>query len=226
MKFALSALALMVLSSPVLAQQPAKLTVKVGGIEHGKPIPERFAYCIPDGNGKTKDGQNINPAIEWSGAPEGTKSYVILVVDRDVPQSFELANQDGKTIPREFPRQNFYHWVLVDIPPSILTIAEGADSRGITKGGKELGKRLYGVVGQNDYARFMGEGPHAGYDGPCPPWNDERLHRYHFTVYALSVPSLNLSGLFGGQYVEDIIQPHILAKGEVVGTFTNKPGVN
>ncbi|MDX2113884.1 MAG: YbhB/YbcL family Raf kinase inhibitor-like protein [Alphaproteobacteria bacterium] len=225
MKFILPALIAMTLASPALAQEPAKLTVKVGGIENGKPIPERFAYCIPDGQGKTKDGQNINPSIEWSGAPEGTKSYVILVVDRDVPQSFELANQEGKVIPREFPRQNFYHWVLVDIPSTMVAIAEGADSRGITKGGKELGKRAYGVVGQNDYARFMGEGPHGGYDGPCPPWNDTRLHRYHFTVYALSVPSVNLSGLFGGQYVEDIIQPHVLAKGEVIGTFTNKPGV-
>jgi Raf kinase inhibitor-like YbhB/YbcL family protein len=225
MKCFFPALIAMLLAAPALAQEPARFTVKVGGVEDGKAIPERFAYCIPDGKGKTKDGQNINPAIEWSGAPEDTKSYVILVVDRDVPQSFELANQDDKVILSNFPRQDFYHWVLVDIPPTMIGIAEGADSRGITKGGKQYGPRPYGVVGQNDYVRVLAEGTHGGYDGPCPPWNDNRLHHYHFIVYALSVPSVNLSGLFNGKYVEDIIKPHVLARGEVVGTFTNKPGV-
>jgi Raf kinase inhibitor-like YbhB/YbcL family protein len=225
MKFALHALALIMIAAPALAQEPAKLSVKIDGIENGRSIPERFAYCIQDGKGKTKDGQNINPAIEWSGAPEGTKSFAIIMVDRDVPQSFELANQDDKVIPRDFPRQDFYHWVLVDIPATMIGIAEGADSRGITKGGKQLGQRPYGVVGQNDYVRVLDEGPHGGYDGPCPPWNDNRLHNYHFIVYALSVPTLNLSGTFGGKYAEEMMKPHILAKGEVIGTFTNKPGI-
>src|SRR3546814_13406313 len=29
------------------------------------------------------------------------------------------------------------------------------------------------------------EGRYLGYDGPCPPWNDERVHRYHFEVIAM-----------------------------------------
>ena len=33
-------------------------------------------------------------------------------------------------------------------------------------------------------------GDYYGYDGPCPPWNDELVHRYVFTLYALDVPRL------------------------------------
>ena len=35
-----------------------------------------------------------------------------------------------------------------------------------------------------------------GYDGPCPPWNDELAHHYEFTVRALDVPTLGLTGAF------------------------------
>ena len=39
-------------------------------------------------------------------------------------------------------------------------------------------------------------GDYYGYDGPCPPWNDDLLHHYHFRVYALDVPTLGLAGRF------------------------------
>jgi len=214
------ALALSLLAGPAFAAS-APLTVTLGGIENGQPIPEKFAYCAPDGNGKTKDGGNINPAISWSGAPEGTKSYAILVVDPDVPASFDNANKDGQTISDAFPRQNFYHWVLADIPPTFTTLPEGKDSSGMTKGGKPPGKTDYGINGKNDYSR-AGMGMGGGYDGPCPPWNDERLHHYHFRVYALDVPSLALSAPITGPQVEKAMEGHILAMGEVVGTYTDR----
>jgi len=191
-----------------------KITVTVSGIKEGQPIAERFAYGAPDGKGQVKDGGNINPAISWENAPKNTKSFAIIVVDPDVPASFESANQPGKTIAADFPRQNFYHWVLVDIPPYVTTIAEGADSHEVVKGGKPVGKKNYGISGLNSY-------PGGGYDGPCPPWNDERLHHYHFQVFALDVPSLGLTGKFTGPEAEKAMQTHILAKGEVVGTYTN-----
>ena len=56
--------------------------------------------------------------------------------------------------------------------------------------------------GINDYTGwFAGDkdmaGNYFGYDGPCPPWNDEILHHYVFTVYALDVPRLDIAGDFG-----------------------------
>ncbi|MDE3060459.1 MAG: YbhB/YbcL family Raf kinase inhibitor-like protein [Pseudomonadota bacterium] len=182
------------------------MTVRVGGVENGQPIPVKFAYCIPNGKGQTQNGSNINPAISWSGAPQNTRSYALIVVDKDVPASFELANKEGKTIPAGFPRRDFYHWVLVDIPTSVTSIAEGG------------GKSAQGVSGKNDY-------PGTGYDGPCPPWNDERLHHYHFVVYALDVPSLGLVSGFGGKEAEAAMSGHVLAKGEVIGTYANNPAV-
>jgi len=202
------------------AIRPLSLSIK--GIRSEKPIPDRFAYCMPDGQGRSKDGGNISPAISWSGAPEATQSYALIVVDRDVPASFERANQPGKTIPKDFGRQDFYHWVLVNIPAQVHGLLEGKNSNGIAQGGKSVGKTDYGINGQNDYA-LMSSGPHGGYDGPCPPWNDERLHRYHFMVYALDVPSLALPNPIKGKQAEAAMAGHILAKGEVVGTYSNNP---
>jgi len=226
MKLAISLLfsSTMLASSPVFAD-PAKFEGKITGIADGGRIPERYAHCIPDGKNKTKEGFNFNPAIEWSGTPEGTKSFAIIVVDKDVPETFELANQEGKFIPGSFPRQNFYHWVLVDIPPTMIAISEGGASRGVVQGGKQLGKAAYGVNGQNDYAR-MSEGNHGGYDGPCPPWNDGIIHNYHFTVYALDVETLGLNGVFDGKYAEQMMKDHILAKDTIVGRYSNNPSIN
>ncbi len=198
---------------------PAVLTVNIVGIEQDKLIPEKFAYCKPDGNGKSTSAPNINPEISWSGAPEGTKSYALIVVDTEVPAAFDDANQDGKTIAADFPRQDFYHWVLVNVPASVTRIAEGMDSNGTPEGGKAVGKTTYGVNMKNDYAKIF-KGSFGGYDGPCPPWNDLRMHRYHFTVYALDVESVNIAEGVAGADAVKAITPHVLAKGKVVGSYT------
>ena len=202
--------------------QPATFSMEIKGIENGKPIDPRFAFCQADGPGKTKDGGNLNPEIRWSGAPEGTKSFALLVVDKDVPESFADANQPGKTIAADAPRRDFYHWVLVDIPASRSQIAEGEDSKAVNPQGKPVGKTAYGVSGRNDYASFM-KGEFGGYDGPCPPWNDARTHRYHFQLYALNVDSLGLSGAFDGKNAASALKNHVLATAEVVGTYRTAP---
>ncbi len=203
------------------APQPLPLKVKVsGGIKNNSAIPSRFAFCMQAGKNATKDGGNLNPQINWSGAPEGTKSFVIIVVDKDVPASFDNANHEGKVIAKDAPRQNFYHWVMADIPPTVNKIPQGKNSSGVVAGGKPVGKTEYGVNGRNDYATFM-KGTYGGYDGPCPPWNDERLHHYHFQVYALDVPSLGLSGAFTGKDLEKAMNGRVLAMGEAVGTYAN-----
>ena len=63
-------------------------------------------------------------------------------------------------------------------------------------------------------------GTYGGYDGPFPPWNDERLHTYHFTVYALDVPSLGLEGDFRLDDVRAAIEGHVLDQGKIVGEYT------
>lgn len=199
-----------------------KFTVTVGGLTSGQPISDTYSYCQPNGSGGTVPGNNISPSVNWVGAPSGTQSYALIMVDKDVPQSFDKANRPGEKIDANAPRQNFYHWVVVDIPASINGILEGKDSRGVVEGGKPFGRTEYGRVGQNDYARFY-QGSFGGYDGPCPPWNDERMHNYHFIVYALDIPRLNLPNPVTGQQAEIAMKGHILGQTEIVGTFTNNP---
>ncbi len=197
------------------------LTVTVGGVTPGGPVPEVNAYCVPDGHGRATDGANVSPAISWSPGPSGTASYAIIVRDPDVPSVFTDANQPGKTIAAGFPRVDFYHWVLVDIPAGTTRLAAGEDSSGITPNGKQPGPVKYGVRGVNSYS----PGVHGGYDGPCPPWNDLRVHHYHFTVYALDVAHLGVSGNFTGPDALRAMQGHILASGEVVGVYSLNPAV-
>lgn len=216
------------LPSGVMAREapvPAKIDVRLVGMRDGGPIPEKFAFCKPDSKGATKDGGNLNPAVRWSGVPAETKSLVLLVVDKDVPASFELANQKGKVIPKDFARQDFYHWVLTDIPAKTRRIQQGKVSNGVLKEGKPTGQTPYGITGKNDYASFM-KGTFGGYDGPCPPWNDERMHRYYFQIYALDVKTLGLKGDFTGKDVIKALDGHVVGKGETMVTYTNnKVGV-
>jgi hypothetical protein len=201
------------LSSYSANAEPEKLIVSSKSIENGKPIADKFAFCAPDGAGKTKNSANISPEINWSGAPASTKSFAIVVVDPDVPAKFDDANKDGKTIAADFPRQNFYHWVQIDIPANVTKIAEG-----------EGKKSTSGVALINNFASFMKDKPatdFTGYDGPCPPWNDTRIHNYHFTVYALDVAKLGTKPTDDASKTAAEIEKHAISKGELIGTFSN-----
>jgi len=68
-------------------------------------------------------------------------------------------------------------------------------------------------------------GDYYGYDGPCPPWNDERPHRYVFTVYALDVARLAVEGRFGGLEARRAVEGHVLAQASITGRYTLNPAV-
>jgi hypothetical protein len=209
----------------------ATLTVTIDAWRDGETIPGDFAFCIPADEGHVAMGRNRSPEIRWSGAPAGTRSYAIICHDPDVPSKPDNVNKEGMTVPADLPRVDFYHWVLVDIPASTTELLAGEDSQGITPRGKKAGKTDYGVRGINNYTDwFAGDdemkGDYGGYDGPCPPWNDEILHHYHFTVYALDVASLGLSGTFGGPEALAAMEGHVLAKGVWTGTYTLNPDLS
>lgn len=209
---------------------PQNLNVTIEGWNNGAPIPGRFAFGVPATEGHMALSDNKNPKISWNGAPEGTKSFAIICHDPDVPSAGDDVNQEGKTVPSDLPRVDFYHWVLVDIDASCKAIQEGSDSDGITPKGKAPGKQAIGITGLNNYTDwFAGDpdmgGTYGGYDGPCPPWNDSIVHHYHFTVYALDVETLGLSGNFGGPEALAAMEGHVLAKGSYVGTYSMNPDV-
>ena len=90
--------------------------------------------------------KNISPAISWSGAPKGTKSFVLSVFDSDAPT-----------------RSGFSHWVVFDIPPDATSLPKNA-------GDPKANLLPAGAVqGRTDFGA-------PGYGGPCPPQGDKPHH--------------------------------------------------
>lgn len=208
----------------------ADLNVSIDGITDGQRIPEEFAFGIRTDSEPFTFGANLSPAIAWSGAPESTKSFAIIMLDRSVPTVFDDANQEGKVIPADLARMDFMHWVLVDIPATTTSLAKGAESDAVVPKGKPTGKAANGIRGANDFGMFMASNPdmagdYGGYDGPAPPWNDELMHEYVFTVYALDTDSLGLDGVFSGADALAAMDGHVLASGQVVGEYTLNPAL-
>ncbi|MCH8497800.1 MAG: YbhB/YbcL family Raf kinase inhibitor-like protein [Marinobacter sp.] len=204
------------------------MKIHVQGVAENQPIPERFAFGVFNAEAHMSFGPNRNPEVSWTDVPEGTQSFVILMVDPDVPSVADDVNQEGKVIPASLSRVDFFHWVLVDIPASVTVIPEGEDSDGVMPKGKPASGSRIGKRGVNNYTHFLAGNPdmagtYTGYDGPCPPWNDELVHRYQFEVYALDVPNLGLKGEFEGQAVRKAMQGHVLDSARVTGTYTLNP---
>ncbi len=199
---------------------------------NGDKIPGEFSFCTPDPAHHVCLGKNLNPHLAWSDAPAGTQSFAIICHDPDVPSVGTDVNQEGRTVPAALPRVDFFHWVLIDLPATINSIAEGEFSSNVTPRGKPGPHSLHGSrQGVNNYTEwFAGDhdmrGDYYGYDGPCPPWNDEIIHHYIFTVYALDTERLSLDGKFGGPDVRAALQGHILAEASLSGTYTLNPSLS
>ena len=148
----------------------------------GAPVPGGNAFCVPDPENHVALADNRNPALEWRGVPAGTKSLVLICHDPDVPTKPDDVNQDGRLVPADLPRFDFFHWVLVDIPASLDGLAEGAHSKGVTPRGKDGPAAPNGMRhGLNNYTDwFAGDtdmkGQYFGYDRPCPPCNERIVH--------------------------------------------------
>ncbi len=108
---------------------------------HGGEIPALF----------TCEGQDISPALAWTGVPEAARSLVLIVEDPDAP--------DPKA-----PKRVWIHWVLYDLPASTSGLPQGVRPDALPPGTRE---------GINDWKR-------TGYGGPCPPIGRHRyFHRLY-----------------------------------------------
>ena len=194
--------------------------------DNGQPIAAEFA--AGDGNGFAA---NRNPHLAWSEVPEGTRSFVLLCVDPDVPTVAELVGRSDVSVPLDQPRGDFIHWVMVDIPAALREIAAGSCSDGFSPRGKQPPAGPAGSrQGVNDYTGWFAGNPelagtYRGYDGPYPPFNDERLHRYFFRLFALDVEQLPVHGDFSAADVHRAMHGHVLGEAAIHGTYTLNPAL-
>jgi Raf kinase inhibitor-like YbhB/YbcL family protein len=101
----------------------------------------------------------------------------------------------------------FWHWVVFNIPATVTTLPAGAGTKAAPVTGAGSG---YTDFGFNHYG------------GPCPPSGDSP-HHYIFTVYALDVPKLEgASAKSTGAVVMFSMRGHLLAEGNVEGTFARQ----
>ncbi len=197
----------------------------------GGRIPAACAFAAIDPAAHVKLSENVNPDLRWSDVPAGAKSLALICHDPDVPSRGDDVNQEGRTIPASLPRVDFFHWVLFDLAPDAAPIARGEFSRGVAPRGKPGPGAPRGARhGINDYTGwFAGDkdmaGSYFGYDGPCPPWNDERLHHYVFTLFALDVPKLALAADLSGAAARKAMHGHILAQATLTGVYTLNPAL-
>jgi Raf kinase inhibitor-like YbhB/YbcL family protein len=196
---------------------------------HGGPIPGDYAFCVIDPAHHVKLSTNRNPHLAWSDIPGGTKSFVLICHDPDVPSKPDDLFKEDREIPASLPRVSFHHWALVDIAPATRAIDAGSYSKEVTPRGKNGPAAINGTrQGINDYTGWFAtdhdmSGDYFGYDGPCPPWNDSILHHYVFTLYALDFDRVPVDGKFGAPEVMKAIEGHVLATASIQGTYTLNP---
>ena len=142
-------------------------------------------------NGFGCSGQNISPALKWSGAPADTRSFALLVHDPDAPTG----------------GAGWWHWVLVNIPASTTVLRKDA--------GRADGSNLPMVAAQinTDFRS-------PGWGSPCPPVGD-KPHRYNFTLYALKVERLDVSGATAS-LAGYMVNANAIGKARLTGKFGRK----
>lgn len=198
----------------------------------GAAIDPQYAFGRPDPTTMMRFSDNLSPQLAWSELPAGTQSLALLCLDPDVPAVADHVNQAGHELPIDLPRTDFCHWSMANLDPALGELTRGQCSNGVVVGGKRQPPGPAGSVqGVNGYTDFLAGNPemagtYCGYDGPCPPWNDLRLHHYRITLYALDVPALDLSPGFTVAALQTAMAGHVLADAHLTGTYSLHPSLH
>ncbi len=150
--------------------QKGSLKISSPAFENNTAIPQRY----------TCDGADMNPPLVMDSVPPAARSLALIVDDPDAP---------GRV---------WVHWVVWNIDPSRLEIAENSVPAGAAQGMNDFRKHEYG--------------------GPCPP---SGTHRYFFKLYALDTV-LNLPSSSAKADLERAMKGHIIGQAQLVGTYRRR----
>lgn len=154
--------------------------LKSPAFENNQVMPVKYA------NKGVTGGQNVSIPLSWEDPPEGTKSFAIAMIDRH-PVA-----------------RNFIHWLVIDIPPEVTSLLEGASNTSkMPPGSREL-ITTYGT---------------KGYGGPAPP-PGSGVHDYEITIYALSTEMLELADRVSLDEFISAVEKNALATVTLVGKFS------
>ena len=117
-----------------------RLTVECPSFGTGASIPPRHSW----------EGHGVSPEIRWRDLPEGTKSFVLLVEDLDVPGP-------------ELRLFTWVHWIVYDIPADVMGLPEAIPATPRLENGARQGVTSFG---------------RPGYGGPYPAWGTHRFRLY------------------------------------------------
>ncbi len=199
----------------------------------GAMIPSDFAFAKIDPRTRITLAGNRNPHLAWDDVPDATRSFALICRDLDAPGSADDVNRESRSVPADLPRVEFFHWTLINLPAAMREIEDGEFSDGVVTRGKSGPVVPHSAIdgamhGLNDYTGWFADdhdmaGDYYGYDGPCPPWNDTIVHRYVFTLYALSVERLAVDGKWAGSDVRAALANDVLAAASIMGRYTLNP---
>jgi Raf kinase inhibitor-like YbhB/YbcL family protein len=106
-----------------------KITISSTAFSHNEPIPRKH----------TGEGQDVSPALAWSGIPAGTKELALIMDDPDAPRP-----------------EPWVHWVIYKLPATLTGLPEGVPKT------PTLTDPAGALQGNNTW-------PKIGYNGPMPP---------------------------------------------------------
>jgi Raf kinase inhibitor-like YbhB/YbcL family protein len=158
-------------------------TVTSDDVGHGELLADKHVY-----NSFGMSGDNVSPQLSWSGFPAATQSFAVTCYDPDAPTG-----------------SGFWHWLVIDIPASVTSLAAGAG----VAGDAALPAGAFHV--RNDYGT-------KDFGGAAPPAGDEP-HRYVFAVHAVDSAKLGIDADVTPAVAGFNLRFHTIARGLLVPVY-------